>query len=134
MLGNLRIAIIEDDAPLRESLSTFLRVKGCRVETFACAEDAGDAAKPGRFDIVIGDYLLPGEDGLSFLRRVREGSGGAGTLLITAHARENVRSGARATGIDTFLLKPFSTKELEAALLRIVEGGGAVSEGAVVAG
>ena len=128
-LAGIRIAIIEDDASLRESLSIFLRVKGFRVETFGSAEEAVDAAKPGRFDIVISDYLLPGEDGLSLLCRVREGSGGAGTVLITAHMREAVRNGARAAGIDNFLLKPFSADELEAALRRIVESGRTESEG-----
>lgn len=133
-LAGIGIAIIEDDVLLRKSLEIFLRVRGCRVETFGSAEEAGDAAKPGRFDIVVSDYLLPGENGLSFLRRVREDSGGAGTMLITAHAREDVRGGARAAGIDSFLPKPFSTDELEAALRRIVEGAGARSEGTVEAG
>lgn len=134
-LAGTRIAIIEDDALLRESLALFLRVQGCRVETFGSAEEAGDATKPGRFDIVISDYLLPGEDGLSLLRRVREVWGGTGTMLITAHARIEVPRKALAAGIDSFLLKPFSTKEFEAALWRIIEGGGAGrSEGAVEAG
>ena len=134
ILAGTRIAIIEDDALLREALSIFLRVKGCRVETFGSAEDAGEAAKPGMFDIVISDYLLPGEDGLSCLRRIREVSKAVRTMLITAHAREDVRSGARAAGIDNFLLKPFSTDELEAALRRIVESGRSGSFGAAEAG
>jgi DNA-binding response OmpR family regulator len=133
-LAGIGIAIIEDDPLLRESLSLFLRVKGCRVETFGSAEEAVDAAKPGRFDIVVSDYLLPGENGLSFLRRVREDSGGAGTMLITAHAREDVRGGARAAGIDSLLPKPFSTDELEAVLRRIVEVGGTGRKGVVEAG
>ncbi|RJP23810.1 MAG: response regulator [Deltaproteobacteria bacterium] len=124
----MRIAIVEDDALLRESLALFLRVRRCRVETYGSAEEAGETTKPGRFDIVISDYLLPGEDGLSLLRRVREASGNTGTMLITAHARLEVPREAQAAGIDSFLMKPFSTKDLESALLRIVVGGVTGSE------
>ncbi|MBI5342484.1 MAG: response regulator [Deltaproteobacteria bacterium] len=127
-MAGTRIAIIEDDALLRESLALFLRVRRCRVETFGSAEEAGEAAMPGRFDIVISDYLLPGEDGLSFLRRVRGGSKNTGTMLITAHARIEVPREAQGAGIDSFLMKPFSTKDLESALLRIVDGGVPVRE------
>jgi DNA-binding NtrC family response regulator len=133
-LAGTRIAVIEDDTLLRESLALFLRVRRCRVETFGSAEDAGDATKPGRFDIVISDYLLPGESGISLLRRVRQTSKRAGTVLITGHARIEVKREAQATGIDGFLLKPFSTKELESVLLRIVEGGVTGNERAVDAG
>ena len=41
-LSGIQVAIVEDDAPLREFLALFLRVKGCRVEKFASSEDAGD--------------------------------------------------------------------------------------------
>lgn len=132
-LAGVRVAIVEDDALLRESLALFLRVKGCRVDTFGSAEAAADATGPGRYHIVISDYLLPGEDGLSFLRRVMDGTRGVGTVLITAHARANTPRDAEAAGIDSFLLKPFSTKDLEAALRRIVEGGGTKNEGIIEA-
>jgi two-component system response regulator RegX3 len=117
-----KIAIIEDDTLLRESLALFLRVRGGRVEAYGSAEEAGEAVKRGRFDLVISDYLLPGESGLSFLLRVREASENTGTLLITGHAGMAIRKEALSAGIDGFLAKPFSTKEFEATLGRIIEG------------
>ncbi|MBI5905069.1 MAG: response regulator [Deltaproteobacteria bacterium] len=132
-LAGARIAIIEDDTLLRESLALFLRVRGGHVETYGSAEEAGEAVTQGRFDAVISDYLLPGENGLSFLRKVLKSSESAGTVLITAHAGKDMSKEALAAGIHTFLTKPFSTKELEAALERILERRGAGRDGAIEA-
>jgi DNA-binding response OmpR family regulator len=128
-LTGLRIALIEDDNLLRESLSFFLRVKGCLVETFECAEDALAAVSPGLFDVVISDLLLPGEDGLSLLRRARQASRTVVTVLITAYGTSNLSEEARQVGVDTLLFKPFSTVELESALQRTIDRGRAVSDG-----
>jgi DNA-binding response OmpR family regulator len=131
-LSGIRVAIVEDDAPLRESLSLFLRVKGCRVETFGSAEDVGDAGKLGGFGIVISDFRLPGEDGLSLLRRVREASKTVITILVTAHGNKDFPEKTERAGIDGYIPKPFSTEELESTLLRLTgkgkEGSQAVLE------
>jgi FixJ family two-component response regulator len=62
-LSGMRVAIVDDDAALRDSLILFLRVKGCRMEAFGSSEDAGDARKLGEFGIAISAFLLPEEDG-----------------------------------------------------------------------
>jgi two-component system OmpR family response regulator len=126
--AGMRIAIIEDDALLRSSLALFLRARGGRVETYACAEEAGNGVIQGGFDLVISNYLLPGENGLSFLRKIRESTEKTGTVLTAAYAGRNVQKEALA-GIDSFLVKPFSTKELEEALWRIIAGKGSGSNG-----
>ena len=122
-LSGIHVAIVEDDAPLRESLALFLRVKGCHVEAFGSSEDAGDARKLGQFDIVISDYVLPGEDGLSLLRRVREASKTVITVLVTAHGNRDFPEETRRAGIDAYIKKPFSTEELEGVLLRLTGKG-----------
>jgi DNA-binding response OmpR family regulator len=118
-LSGIQVAVVEDDPLLRESLSLFLRVKGCRVETFGSAEDAGDAGKLGGFGIVISDFLLPGEDGLSLLRKVREASKTVVTVLVTAHGNRDFPEETRRAGIDAYIAKPFTTEELEGVLLRL---------------
>lgn len=122
-LAGASIAIVEDDALLRESLALFLRVNGCLVDTFGSSEEAMESLRDKWPGIVISDNLLPGESGFSFLRRVRQASRDSGTVLITGHARTELRTEAQAAGIDCFLQKPFSTKELESALLRIIDRG-----------
>jgi two-component system phosphate regulon response regulator OmpR len=122
-LSGITVAIVEDDAPLRESLSLFLRVKGCRVVAFGSSEDAGDAGALSGFGIVISDFLLPGEDGLSLLRRVREASETVITVLVTAHGNRDFPEETRRAGIDAYIAKPFSTEELEGVLLLLTAKG-----------
>ena len=127
-LRGARIAVIEDDRLLRESLAIFLRLRGCQVEAFDSAEEACEAGGFGRFDAVIGDYVLPGGDGLSVLRRVREESPDTVTVLITAHWGEELPEAAKRGGVDAVVPKPFSTMQLEDTLHRLIgrkgtEGG-----------
>jgi DNA-binding response OmpR family regulator len=122
-LTGVRIAIVEDDAPLRESLALFLQVKGCLVETFGSAEDAGDVRKLGGFGVLISDFLLPKEDGISLLRRVREASKTVITVLVTAHGNRDFPEETRLAGIDGYIAKPFSTEELVDVLLRLTGKG-----------
>ena len=126
-LAGERVAIVEDDTSLRVSFALFLRVKGCRVETFGCAEEAGDARTLGEFGIVISDFLLPGEDGISLLRRVREASKTVITILVTAHGNRDFPEETRRAGIDACVAKPISSEALEGVLLRLTgkgRGGG----------
>jgi len=120
-LTGARIAIIEDDTLLRESLALFLRARGCQVNAFGSAEDAGRTGNLDGYDAVISDYLLPGENGISVLRRARESSENLVTILITAYAKADLAEEMRRAGIDAFLPKPFSTEELESALQRMID-------------
>lgn len=133
-LIGLRVALIEDDNLLRESLASFLRVQGCLVETFECAEDALATVSLGIFGAVISDFLLPGEDGISLLGRARQASRTVTTVLITAYGKSNLSEEARQAGVDTLLFKPFSTMELESALQRTIDRWKAASNGFTEAG
>ena len=116
-----RVAIIEDDVPLREALVLFLRMKGWTVETFGSGEETAGVANWGEYSVVICDLSLPREDGLSVLRRVREASDEVVTVLVTAYPGGDIPAQAASSGVDRFLLKPFSTMEL-------VESLGALTE------
>jgi two-component system, OmpR family, response regulator len=118
----MQVAIVEDDALLRESLALFLRVKGCRVETFGSGEEAKAGNLVG-FDVVISDLMLPGDDGLSLLRRVHAASNTVITVLVTAHGNRDFPEETRRAGIDGYIPKPFSTDELEGMLLRLTGKG-----------
>ena len=122
-MAGIRVAIVENDTSLRVSFALFLRVKGCRVETFGSAEEAGDARTLGEFGIVISAFLLPGEDGISLLRRVREASKTVITILVTAHGNRDFPEETRRAGIDAYVAKPFPTEELEGVLLRLTGKG-----------
>jgi len=107
-----RIAVIEDDVSLREALVLFLRVQGWSVDVFVSGEESAGAVNWGDFTVVICDFSLPREDGLSVLRRVREASDAVITVLITPYPGGDISVQAESAGVDRILYKPFSTMEL----------------------
>jgi DNA-binding response OmpR family regulator len=126
-LAGTRVAVIEDDRLLRDSIAFFLRVNGCLVESFGSAREAISAGGFRRFNGVVCDFLLPGENGLSVLRRVREESETTVTILIVAKRGNELPEEARRVGIDCTLVKPLRTEELEE-LLRQLSGRGRTEE------
>ena len=117
----MRILIVEDDA----ALASFIR-KGLEAEHHA-VDTAGDGPQ-GRamalefdYDLVVLDLNLPGMDGLSILRSVREKKASLPVMILTARSRVEDRVQCLDTGADDYLIKPFSFLELSArarALLR----------------
>ncbi len=127
-LRNLRMAFVEDDAILRDALLFFFETKECRADFFDSAEAASAALGRERYDVVISDRILPGEDGLSFLRRIRQNCPGAITVLMTAFPNPGLSEELSGAGIDGLLLKPFTVEGLEqllGTLLRGLRGDGA---------
>ncbi len=111
-----RAAIIEDDVPLREALVLFLRVKGWSVDIFGSVEESAGVANWEDFTVVICDFSLPREDGLSVLRRVREASDKVVTVLIAGDSGGDLSARAESAGVDRVLFKPISTMELVGSL------------------
>ena len=117
----IRILIVEDEADLADFVVRGLREEGFAVEHAIDGETAWDAMRAGAWDLIVLDWRLPGEDGLSVLRRFRGSGGVAPVLFLTA--RDSVADRVRGLdgGADDYLCKPFSFDELLArvrALLR----------------
>jgi two-component system, OmpR family, copper resistance phosphate regulon response regulator CusR len=117
----IRILIVEDEADLADFIVRGLREEGFAVEHAIDGETAWDVLRVGEWDLIVLDWRLPGEDGLSVLRRYRGSGGGAPVLFLTA--RDSVVDRVRGLdgGADDYLCKPFSFDELLArvrALLR----------------
>lgn len=119
-LRSLKMALVEDDTLLRESMVLYFRTKGCTVAGFADADAAMEAFGKGFPDIVISDLFLPGPDGLALLRRIGERHPGTLRILITGHPSTEITREVELAGIDDFLLKPFSAEELEDSLRRLL--------------
>jgi heavy metal response regulator len=117
----MRILIVEDDA----ALSSFIR-KGLEAEHHAV--DTANDGEQGRamalefdYDLVVLDLNLPGVDGVSVLKSVRQHKTSMPVLILTARGRVEDRVQCLDTGADDYLVKPFSFLELSArarALLR----------------
>jgi two-component system phosphate regulon response regulator OmpR len=109
------ILIIDDDDRIRSLLAQFLNENNFIVSTSSSVEDARLKIKLFQINLMILDIMMPGEDGLSFLKSIR-GTTSMGVLVLTAKWEINDRIEGLELGADDYLTKPFNPKEL---LLRI---------------
>jgi two-component system phosphate regulon response regulator OmpR len=109
------ILVIDDDRRLRSLLSRYLGDNGFRVTTAANSAEARQRLDGLAFDLLIVDVMMPGEDGLSLTRSLRERMT-VPILILTARGESDARILGLETGADDYLAKPFEPREL---LLRI---------------
>jgi two-component system phosphate regulon response regulator OmpR len=109
------ILIIDDDDRIRSLLAQFLGENNFIVSTSPSVEDARLKINLFKMNLIILDIMLPGEDGLSFLKSIR-GASLMAVLVLTAKWEINDRIEGLELGADDYLSKPFNPKEL---LLRI---------------
>lgn len=115
------ILVIDDDDRIRELLNQFLVREGHSVTTAADAAIARRLFKTLSFDLAILDVMMPGEDGLSLLKSMRETGDETPVLLLTARGQASDRIAGLKLGADDYLPKPFEPEELAlraAAILR----------------
>jgi two-component system OmpR family response regulator len=105
------LLVVDDDAELRNLLREYLGQAGFRVTAVADGRQMQRALDAARFDLVILDVMLPGEDGLSLCRRLRAGSR-IPILMLTARGDEVDRIVGLEMGADDYLSKPFNPREL----------------------
>lgn len=109
------LLIVDDDERIRTLLAKFLMRHGFLVSTARDAAHAGRLMAGLEFDLLVMDVMMPGEDGISFTRTIRERSR-VPILLLTAKGETEDRIRGLEAGADDYLAKPFEPKEL---LLRI---------------
>ncbi|MBP1150604.1 MULTISPECIES: response regulator [Methylocaldum] len=122
-----RILIVDDDRELRQLLSGFLARHGYRVDAAADGHAMARAMDVARFDLVVLDLMLPGDDGLALCRRLRATSN-LPVIMLTALAEETDRIVGLEMGADDYVVKPFSPRELLARIKAVLRRtGGAPS-------
>jgi len=120
---NARILVVEDEPAIRELLSINLRHAGYAVTEAETAEQARRQLDAGQPDLVLLDWMLPGQSGIDFAKQLRADPRTAGLpiVMLTARAQEGDKLQGFEVGADDYLTKPFSPRELLArvrALLR----------------
>src|SRR3984885_11655345 len=105
------VLIVEDARDIREPLARYLREHGYRTTTAADALAARKVMKGAAIDIVVLDIMMPGEDGLSLCRYIRESSQ-IPVILLTARGEEVDRIIGLEMGADDYIAKPFSPRAL----------------------
>jgi two-component system OmpR family response regulator len=119
----MRILIVEDDALLAGGLVETLRREGYTVDAVTTAREADAAVKVASIELVILDIGLPGEDGLSWLRRLRAHGGTQSVIVLTARDAVSDRVHGLTVGADDYLAKPFATEELVARVSALARRG-----------
>lgn len=130
------ILVVDDDFEIRDLLSRFLKKHGYRADTAAGGVEMRAALDAGRFDLVVLDLMMPGEDGLSLCRWLRS-EGDMPVIMLTAMSEETDRIVGLEVGADDYLAKPFNPRELLArirAVLRRTGGAASLAESAAQSG
>jgi two-component system OmpR family response regulator/two-component system alkaline phosphatase synthesis response regulator PhoP len=118
-----RVLVVEDEPNIRELVCLHLGLEGYACEAVADGAAALRKAEAERFDLLIVDLMLPGMDGVSLTRAVRNGriNHDVPILMLTARRDESDKVLGLESGADDYLTKPFGVRELVArarALLR----------------
>ncbi|MCB1163587.1 response regulator transcription factor [bacterium] len=116
----MRVLVIEDYRPLRDSLTRGLREAGYAVDAVADGETGQWRALDGDYDVIVLDLMLPGIDGLSILRELRAARKAARVLILTAKDTVADRVAGLEQGADDYLVKPFAYREFLARVQALV--------------
>jgi DNA-binding response OmpR family regulator len=116
----MKLLLIEDYKPLRESMEQGLRENGYAVDAAGDGEEGLWYASTGEYEVVVLDLRLPGMDGLEILRRLRAQKNRVHVLIVTARDTIDDRVEGLDLGADDYLVKPFEFSELLARVRALV--------------
>jgi two-component system, OmpR family, copper resistance phosphate regulon response regulator CusR len=108
----MRLLVVEDERTLARHLQKGLQEAAWTVDLSASVEDAWRLVLLNPYDLVVLDLGLPGEDGLTLLRRLREAGHGMPVLILTARGAVEDRIAGLDAGADDYMGKPFVFGEL----------------------
>ncbi len=118
-MSRRRVLVVEDNAMNQKLVSRFLEAKGFVTFLSGSTAEAEQWLASQRADLILMDVSLPGEDGLSLVRRLRaSASPRVPIIAVTAHAMPGDRELALGAGCDDYLAKPIELSELLALMLR----------------
>jgi two-component system response regulator PhoP len=116
----MRVLIIEDEAPLRETLAARLQREGFAVDAVADGEEGMYLGKEIPFDIAIIDLGLPKMTGIEVVKKLREAQRKYPILILTARSSWQDKVEGLKSGADDYLTKPFHIEELLARMNALV--------------
>ena len=115
------IALIEDDAPIRQTLQIGLKTQGLELHAFGSVEEFEQKnAEIECYDLFLVDLGLPGASGDSFCETIRRQDPWKPVIILTARTEEPTAVSAFLKGADDFVRKPFGVEELVARIQRLL--------------
>ena len=115
-----RILVVDDDQRLRDLLVRYLGGEGYEVKAVPDAPAMDKQLARERYDLVVLDLMLPGEDGLAICRRLRAQDTAPAIIMLTAKGDDVDRIVGLEMGADDYLPKPFNPKELLARIKAVL--------------
>ncbi len=112
MTQAMKIAIVDDEKDMRQSISQWLALSGFDTETFASAEEALKVLSPSYPGAVVTDIKMPGMDGMTFLKRLMSIDSALPVIMITGHGDVPMAVEAMRVGAYDFLEKPFNPDKM----------------------
>jgi two-component system phosphate regulon response regulator OmpR len=119
-----RIMVVDDDVRLRDLLRRYLTEQGFQVVTAESAPAMNKLWLRERYDLLVLDLMLPGEDGLSICRRLRGAGDQTPIIMLTAKGEDVDRIVGLEMGADDYLPKPFNPRELVARINAVLRRKG----------
>src|ERR1700744_2967848 len=120
----MRVLVVEDEKKTASFIRKALQTEGFAVDVCLDGEEGLAAAAATPFDAAIIDIMLPGRDGLSVLRQLRERKNTVPVLLLSARGEVNERVEGLNAGADDYLPKPFELVELVARVRALTRRSG----------
>ncbi|SDE09588.1 sigma-54-dependent transcriptional regulator [Limimaricola pyoseonensis] len=108
MSKTMKVAIVDDEKDMRQSISQWLALSGFDTESFASAEEALKGLTADYPGIVVSDIRMPGMDGMQFLRKLKSVDSTLPVIMITGHGDVPMAVEAMRLGAFDFLEKPFN--------------------------
>jgi len=130
----MKVLIVEDDRKLLSFLSRAFTEEGYAVDLCRTGAEALTQARAIHYDLVVLDWMLPEQDGLSVCRELRRMGNVAPVLMLTARSEIGEKVTALDAGADDYVTKPFHLDELMARARALVRRGSGAGEGMLRAG
>ena len=122
-----KILVVDDDLRLRDLLKRYLGEQGFAVDTVADGASMDRQLQRIRYDLMVLDLMLPGEDGLAICRRLRSSGNDLAIIMLTAKGDDVDRIVGLEMGADDYLAKPFNPRELVARIHAVMRRQGPAS-------
>ncbi len=113
-MDKAKVLVIEDEDNIRRLLKYDLRQLGCTVDSASNGEEGLDKSLSGDYDVLIVDWMLPKMSGIDIVKRYRDHNKKGIVIMLTAKNNEEDLLDAFEVGVDDYVTKPFSPRELGA--------------------
>jgi len=107
-----RVLLVDDDVSIVEALTWVLEEEGYEVGVVREGTLVKQKAKEMKPDVIVMDYRMPGEDGISVTRKLKDDPETRNIPVVMVSASANLDEKAKQAGVDTFLPKPFEVQDL----------------------